>query len=162
MAARKKKTIRRASISAGKKSGGAALSLSRFAVRATKLVYIAVANKAVNYGKTKSHIVYIGQTKKGIARIAQSAAKIAPKVLAMHGITAVDFFVYTCNPRRRVSMWAKLERGLILAFKDAHSTPPRFNKHGVRMVWKDEDRYFARSKLTAIVAKYHHGNYKRR
>jgi hypothetical protein len=157
----RKKPIRRASISAGKRRGGAAISLSRFAVSAEKLVYIAVANKAVTYGKSKSHIIYIGQTKKGVTRISQSAAAIAQRALKMHGVIAVDFFVYTCNPRQRVKMWTKLESALILAFKEAHGEPPHFNKQGVGMEWNDEDRYFNKARLKAIIAKYDHRTYKR-
>src|SRR5258706_15122411 len=95
-----------------KKSKKVALTISRSAIRANKLVYIAKAGKKLKYDLGRSHIAYIGTTKKGANRIASSAAKKAHELLTMHGIKHLDFFVVRSGRRRNVESWKKLERAL--------------------------------------------------
>jgi hypothetical protein len=123
-------------------------------VRAERLVYIAVANRTVSYGEGRSRVLYIGTTANGIDRIASSAAARARGMLRLRGVKSVDFFVFTCRPRQRVRMWHKLERALLLTFKDLYGEPPRFNTQGKNMVWRDEDEYFTRRRLRTIVRRY--------
>lgn len=54
-----------------------ALRATRVTVGKMKLVYLLIADKRLKYKNGKSRIVYIGTTKKGVARIAQSAASRA-------------------------------------------------------------------------------------
>jgi hypothetical protein len=145
--------IRRSSIR-GAKTHGAALTVTRFAVRADHLVYVAVANKSVSYLQGKSRILYIGTTKNGIDRIASSAAARARGMLRLHGVKSVEFFVFTCRARQNVKMWRKLERALLLTFKELYGEPPRFNTQGKNMVWVDEDEYFAIGRLRTIIRHY--------
>lgn len=51
-----------------------AIIIDRGAFQDSKLVYIACANKKFRYPWGRSHIGYIGTTKKGAKRVASSAA----------------------------------------------------------------------------------------
>lgn len=131
-----------------------ALTISRSAVCNDRLVYIAVANKPIRYKKGNSHIVYIGTTKCGAYRIAASAAAKGYDKLFSHGVTMLQFFVVTCSCRKSVKTWHKLERGLILSFKDIFGDPPELNFHGIKMVWRDEGNYFTKKRLKSVILKY--------
>lgn len=70
-----------------------AVTITREAVKSDKLVYFAVANKALSYPNgMKSRIVYIGTTKNGAHRMAASAASKALDMLGLHGIKHLEFF----------------------------------------------------------------------
>lgn len=132
-----------------------AVTITRNAVRLEKLVYIACANKPFKYHNGgKSRIVYIGTTKSGADRIAQSAAKKAKELLIGFGVTRLDFFTISCGKRKKVQTWRKLERGLILSFKSLFGEPPKANKHGRKMSQTNELNYFTRDRLESIVKMY--------
>lgn len=131
-----------------------ALVISRPAFQAEKLVYIAVANKPLKYPHGKSSIVYIGTTEAGASRIASSAANRAKELLALHGVTSLEFYVVTCAARQHVKSWRKLETGLILAFKHMFGKVPRCNTVGKNQSWNDELQYFTLPRLEAILNKY--------
>jgi hypothetical protein len=94
-----------------------AVQIARSAVHAAKLVYVARANKRLNYKLQKSSIAYIGTTKKGADRIAASAAKQARDLLGTHGIKHLAIFVVTCRAQKNVESWKLLERALIIRFR---------------------------------------------
>lgn len=146
MANKKKLTIRTAA--------KPAIVISRPAFNAERLVYVAVANKALKYPHGRSCIAYIGTTKSGASRIAASAAARAPGLLSLHGVTSLSFFVVTCAARQRVKSWHKLEVGLILAFKHLYGEVPRCNVKGKNQKWNDELEYFTRSRLESVLKKY--------
>lgn len=128
--------------------------ITRNALKSERLVYVAVTNRALKYPHGKSCIAYIGTTKAGAIRIASSAAAKAPKLLALHGVTHLEFFVVTCSSRQSVKTWRKLEYGLILAFKHLYGAPPKCNKQGENMKWSDELEYFTRARLEGVIEKY--------
>lgn len=136
------------------KSSKAGLTITRSAVRAKKLVYIAKANKQLRYEFGRSYIAYIGTTKDGANRIAGSAAKKAQELLTQHGIKHLDFFVVTCTGRKRIETWKKLERALILTFRCIYGEPPVGNTQGIKMKWEDEKKYFTTSILEGIIKYY--------
>jgi hypothetical protein len=131
-----------------------AVSISRSALSAEKLVYLAVANKAIKYHNDKSRIVYIGTTASGADRIAASAARKARELLENHGIIQLDFYVVTCKRRQKVKTWKKLESGLILTFRAQYGDPPISNTQGKRQKWSDELDYFSYSRLESILNHY--------
>jgi hypothetical protein len=137
-----------------KKSRSVALTISRSAIRAQKLVYIAKADKKLNYNLGRSHIAYIGTTKKGANRIASSAANKAEELLTQHGIKHLHFFVVRSAKRRNVESWKKLERALILTFRSMFGEPPMGNSQGKKSKWKDEKEYFTTSTLENIINYY--------
>ena len=131
-----------------------AVTIHRGAADNPCLAYIAVANRPIAYSYGRSHIVYIGTTRAGASRIAASAAAKAPEMLALHGITHLEFYVITCQPRRRVKTWRKLERALLLTFRQEFGEIPRCNSQGNRMVWTDEAHYFTEARLRSIIHRF--------
>jgi hypothetical protein len=131
-----------------------ALVISRPAFLADRLVYVAVANKALKYRHGKSCVAYIGTTEAGAARIASSAAFRAEDLLALHGVTSISFFVVTCAARQAVKSWHKLEVGLVLTFKHLYGDVPKCNVKGKNQKWSDELEYFTRSRLENVLKKH--------
>lgn len=131
-----------------------AVTITRTATKATELVYIAVANKAIKYPLGKSRIIYIGTTKNGAERIAASAAAKAGQMLGLHGVKHLELFVVTSTSMSKVKTWHKLERGLILSFKDQYGEPPKCNIVGKKMRWTDELTYFTKGRLGGVISQY--------
>jgi hypothetical protein len=94
-----------------------ALQATRVSIRNSKCVYVLIADKRLRYGGGKSRIAYIGTTKNGAARIAQSIASRADAILTLHGVESVHARVITCRPRQHVKTWRQLERALLIVFK---------------------------------------------
>lgn len=131
-----------------------AVTITRTATKASELVYIAVANKAIKYPSGSSKIVYIGTTKNGASRIAASAAAKANQMLGLHGVRNLELYVVTSSSMAKVKTWHKLERGLILAFKEIYGEPPKCNVVGKNMRWTDELEFFTHRRLTGVISQY--------
>lgn len=117
-----------------------------------KLVYVLVADKRLQYPNGKSRIAYIGTTKKGVARIAQSVASRADAILQLSGVRTFRARVLTCRPRQRVKMWHKLERALLITFREQFGEVPRCNSHGKKMKQAGEFDLFARARIREVLA----------
>jgi hypothetical protein len=130
-----------------------ALTVSRVAIPEAKLVYVLVANKKLKYPFGRSAIAYVGTTKKGLTRIAQSAAKRAEKIVSLHGVRSVSARVVTCARRQNVNSWLKLERAVLLSFRERYGAVPYCNSHGKKMVELDEFEYFSRGAIRRLVDK---------
>jgi hypothetical protein len=128
-----------------------ALRATRVSVGRSKLVYLLVADKKLKYKRGKSRIAYIGTTKKGVARIAQSVAARAEDILSLHGVRTFHARIVTCRPRQRVATWKKLERALLLRFRDRFGEVPKCNSQGGKMKPTDELNYFAPARLTNVI-----------
>jgi hypothetical protein len=128
-----------------------ALRASRVTVGKSRLVYVLIADKRLNYTGGKSRIAYIGTTKRGLGRVAGSVAKRADDILSLHGVRTFHARIITCNPRRRVRTWIKLERALLIAFKYRFEEVPKCNTHGKRMKLDDELHYFSESGILNII-----------
>ncbi len=115
------------------------------------MVYVILADRKVRYQDGISQIVYIGTTKNGVARVAQSAATKTDKVLGMRGVESFEVKIITCRRRKRVKTWVKLERALLLAFRSRYGEVPKFNTHGKNISEKDEFEYFSQSRLNQIL-----------
>jgi len=127
----------------------------RSAIRSEKLVYIAKANKKIKYKYgMDSYIAYIGTTKKGANRIADSAAARAKELLTKYGVKKLDIFVVTCRAKRNVETWKKLETALILTFRGIYGKQPIGNTHGKEKRWADEKRYFTTQALEEVIKFY--------
>ena len=74
---------RRASISLKRE---VALTAKRVLLGKQKLVYVLVTDRPAKYPWGKSRILYIGTTKNGSSRIAQSVAARADDILLQHGV----------------------------------------------------------------------------
>ena len=135
-----------------KTSRDPAVTITRIGLKREKVVYVAVANKPQKYGRRRSPIVYIGSTKKGVARIADSAANQAQKHFHNYGLKRLHFYVVTCAPLGGVETWKKLERALLLEFKDMFWAVPKGNTVGKNIEWRDELKYFSKSRLRTILS----------
>jgi hypothetical protein len=116
-----------------------------------KLVYVLIADKRIKYKSGKSRIAYIGTTKKGVARIAQSVAARADDILSLRGVRSFHARIVTCNARQHVTTWGKLERGLLLCFREHYGEVPKCNSHGRKMKVTDEFYYFAKKAIVNII-----------
>jgi hypothetical protein len=130
---------------------GTAMTVHRLSVNAEKLVYVIVAEKPLTYKWGRSRIVYVGTTEKGIERIAQSAAQKAPSVLNLHGVSSFEVRVLTCKPRQHVKTWHKLERAMLLIFRQTFGEVPFGNSHGSSITETDEFRYFQRTRIERVI-----------
>lgn len=127
------------------------MTVTRLGVQADRLVYAIVVEKPVVYPWGKSRVAYIGTTKKGIKRIAQSAAQHAPVVLNLHGVRQFEVRVMTCTPRQGVKAWHKLERALLLVFRQTFGEVPIGNSQGSKIREVDEFAYFQRSRIERVL-----------
>ena len=128
-----------------------ALELTRIATNAQKLVYVLVASKKLEYQNGRSAIAYIGTTKKGVGRIAGSAAARAQEILEIFGVKTITARILTCKPRHHVKTWLKLERAMLIVFREQYGTIPKCNTQGKNMKATDEFDYFARSAVFKMV-----------
>ena len=125
--------------------------INRTAFRDNKLVYIARANKKIRYRWGKSRIAYIGTTKKGARRIASSAAWKGEDLLYQYGIKHLELHVVICGKVQGVETWKKLERALLIRFRERFGQVPRANKAGEKTHWRNEKKYFAEAKLDKVI-----------
>ena len=100
----------------------------------------------------KLHIV--GMTKSGSDRIAASASAKAKELLSLHGVKSLKFYVVTCSGRQKVKSWAKLERALLLVFRERFDIIPKCNHQGKGIRWTDELDYFTKPRLSTVIAEY--------
>jgi hypothetical protein len=122
------------------------------ATKTSSIVLIASKKFSYPHGR-KSSIAYIGTTKKGVARVAGSAAERAQEILSMHGVQKVTARIVTCQPRRKVKTWLKLERAMLLEFRSAYGSVPKCNSHGKNMLETDEFSYFSRDAMRKLIQK---------
>ena len=128
-----------------------ALEVSRVSIGRDKLVYVLIADKKLGYKSGRSRVAYIGTTKKGLARVAQSAATKADDILGNRGILKLHARIVTCRPRQSVKMWLKLERALLLCFREEFGEVPQWNSHGKSMRTVDEFQYFSKARISRII-----------
>ena len=141
-----KRGIRKANISLKRET---ALTANRILVGNQKLVYVLVGPKAVKYEWGRSRILYIGTTKNGSARVAQSVASRADSILQQHGVRSFEARIVTCRPRRRVKTWLKLERAMLLCFREIYGELPLCNVSGLKPT--DEFSYFKRERVVQVI-----------
>lgn len=127
------------------------MRVSRVSLGGEKLVYVLVQDKKLSYPSGRSRVVYIGTTKSGANRVAQSAAYWAETILRGRGVRHFDARIITCRPRQRVKTWVKLERALLLVFKEIYGDVPKCNTQGKNITEVDEFRYFRKDRLRGIL-----------
>ena len=130
---------------------GRAMQVTRVFIGKKKLVYAILAQKPLRYRWGRSRVAYIGTTKKGVARIAQSVAARAEHVLGLYGVREFEVRILTCAPRRAVETWKKLERALLLLFRQRYGDLPKCNTVGKRVRPDDEFDYFRRDRLERLL-----------
>jgi hypothetical protein len=110
-----------------------------------------VANKYLSYRNGRSHILYIGTTKRGAGRPAASAVNKASEVFyKLHGVKTIDVHIATCTKRSKVQTWKELESALLDAFRKRYFELPRYTK--VRP--KPTEGLFGSASLQKLVARF--------
>ena len=127
------------------------MQVNRVSLGKKKLVYVIVAQKLLKYPWGRSKIAYIGTTKKGMDRIAQSVAARADAVLSLHGVKEFTVRSLTCNPRRNVKTWEKLEDALLLLFRQRYGRLPVCNEKGKHVKETDQFLCFRRERLEKML-----------
>jgi hypothetical protein len=128
-----------------------AMSVTRLAGSSQKLCYVVTANKIVGYSTGRSKVVYIGATDEGLSRVVTSVAARTDEILANHDLTHFDAHLITCNAVPRVETWRKLERALLLTFRDLYGEPPLCNRHGAGIQEEDEFSFFTRERIRNVL-----------
>jgi hypothetical protein len=95
-------------------------------------VYLLTVNKPYRYTYGRSRIVYIGTSKNGASRVAQSAVYKGKPFLQDFGINTLSAFVITVPGTQNVRRWKQLESALLLAFRREYGEKPRANKQQPR------------------------------
>jgi hypothetical protein len=133
---------------------GEAMMTHKVSIGRDKLVYVLLADRKLSYGqkiRKKSRIVYIGTTKTGISRIAQSVAARAEDIFSIPGVMSFHVRIVTCRPRRRVKTWRKLERALLISFREHFGEVPLCNSHGKKMRRTNEFQFFAEAGIKSLI-----------
>jgi len=130
---------------------GHALEATRVSVGRSKLVYVIVADKKIKYPKGRSRVAYIGTTRKGVRRVAASVAGKADEILGLRGVKSCRAHIITCRPRQRVKTWLKLERALLVTFRELYGRIPECNSHGKEMKRRDEFEYFSYARIRRVL-----------
>lgn len=128
-----------------------AITIRRVALDHEKLVYVLCADRKLKYPSGYSQIAYIGTTKKGINRIIQSSAYRSKDVLWKHGVQSFDVRIVTCMARQGFKSWVKLERALIITFREMFGEIPLCNVQGKNTKLADEYERFAEDRLKRII-----------
>lgn len=130
----------------------AAVTITRAANNTTsELVYIAYANKPLRYPHGDSRIAYIGTTKNGALRVANSAVWKARELLGRHGIHTLEFWLIPTPRHGKQATHRKVERALLLRFRERYGRVPHGNKQGRKLRWRDEYSYFTRDRIERII-----------
>lgn len=59
--------------------------------------------------------------------------------------------IITCGTRQNVKTWVKLERALLLVFRQKYGDIPKCNTMGTKIRESDEFRYFTRARIRSIL-----------
>jgi len=127
------------------------MRVHRVVIGKEKLVYFLVADKRLQYPRGRSRIAYIGTTKTGASRVAQSVASRAEDVLRRRGVYEFHTRIITCRPRQKVKTWFKLERACLMRFRDRFGRVPVCNSHGKKMTEAGEFEIFSRGRIDRII-----------
>lgn len=130
-----------------------ALTMRRVALEHERLVYVICADKKLKYPNGYSQIAYIGTTKNGISRVAASAAQRSWDVLWARGVQSFDVRLVTCRQRKgiRRGSWHRLERAMILGFRELFDEIPLCNVQGSAFEEGAEFGTFNRSRIHQII-----------
>lgn len=121
-------------------------------VSSQKLVYVIRLDKRIRYRHGSSYIAYIGSTQNGISRMAGSAAKKAQACLTRYGVKEFNVYVVTSRGKPGAkAWWRKLERALLIAFKQRYGDIPEENTQGRNFIETDEFEMFSRDSIMKIL-----------
>jgi len=130
---------------------GHAMQVTRVSIGRKKLVYVILANISLKYRWGRSKIAYIGTTKKGVDRIAQSVAAHADDILSLRGVREFTVRIVSCQPCPAVKTWQKLERAILFVFLRKYGSLPKCNTQGEHIKQQDVFKYFNHDRLVKVL-----------
>jgi hypothetical protein len=131
------------------------MTVHRRVLKKKKVVYLLTAARPLKYKGGRSQIVYIGTTKKGVHRIASSAAGRAVEILLTRGLKELSVFVVSCSSRSGVPTWKRLEDAIIAAFRIEYEQLPKCNSQGLKKKWNDElDKMFTLKAINKVLRQF--------
>ena len=131
------------------------MTVHRRVLKKKKIVYLLSAASPIKYKGGRSRIVYVGTTKKGVGRIAGSAAARAEDILSTRGLKVVNVFVASRSSRAGLATWRCLEDALLAAFLASYHEPPMCNAQGKKKKWNEElDRLFKWKAINKVLASF--------
>ena len=128
-----------------------AITITRTAYEVLELAYIAIANKPIRYDHGSSRIAYIGTTKNGVRRVANSAAWKAEELFSRNGVHTLEFYFIATPRRGKQPTYRNFERALLLRFRERYGSPPVANMHGKKIRRRDGDDYFTSASIEKIL-----------
>lgn len=130
-----------------------AITVDRISVGKLKLAYVICADKKLRYGKKRSRIAYIGTTKNGTDRFAQSAASRSDEVFDLRGIER--FYGSCCDMHASPEgeIVAQVGKGTHPEIQGLFGAVPRCNRQGKHKnyLWSDEVDLFSVRRLETII-----------
>jgi hypothetical protein len=117
------------------------------------MTYILVANKKFKYPSgERTHVLYIGTTRKGARRPAASAVEKAMAMFgSVRGVKQIGIYLLNSESRRNVKTWQKLESALLAIFRQRYFRLPQENKKRGEYGNEEDIRYFKRENLLKIL-----------
>jgi len=128
-----------------------AMAVTRLPHGSKKLCYVVTANKIVAYRSGRSKVVYIGATDDGLSRLVGTVAARTEEIFANLDLTHFEAHVVTCKAVPRVETWRKLERALLITFRDLYGEPPLCNRTGGGIQEEDEFSYFTHERIRNVL-----------
>jgi hypothetical protein len=77
----------------------------------------------------------------------------AEDILSLHGVRTFQARIVTCKPRSGVETWKKLERAMLLKFREIFGEVPECKFKGKKMKGSDEFRYFGNTGVKKVIDK---------
>ena len=97
-------------------------------------------------------VVYIGTSKNGATRVAQSSADKGKKYLEDHGIRTLSAYIIAVPGKSKVTkIWKKLEDAMILAFIREYGAKPDANRQVPRGKTELVFKYFSEQDILRIL-----------
>ena len=132
-----------------------AMTVHRRILTKDRIVYLLVGKKPFKYRGGKSHIAYIGTSKRGARRIASSAAHRADEVFSKWGSRQMDVFIASSEARPGLKSWKYLERALLALFLARYQQLPFCNKQGKKYKFDEKlQKLFKYKKLYGILSEF--------
>ncbi|MGB9465992.1 MAG: hypothetical protein WBR10_12850 [Candidatus Acidiferrum sp.] len=132
-----------------------AMTMHRRILTKDRIVYLLVGKNAFKYKGGRSHIAYIGTSKRGARRIASSAAQRADKVFSKWGSKHMDVFIASCSAKPGLKSWMYLERALLAQFLAWYRELPFCNKQGKKYKFDEKMmRMFKQKRIHRILMRF--------
>ena len=127
------------------------VTVTRLASGSPQLCYVVTANRIVAYPSGRSKVVFIGATEEGLSKVVTSVASRADQIFQNHDLTHFEAHVVTCKSVPRVPIWQKLERALLITFRDLYGSAPLCNAFGSGLLAEDEFDYFSKERIENVL-----------